>query len=65
MTIGGSDKKLTLWNKDGVLLSTVAEGKDWIWSTCVNPVSKQIFAGTNNGDIMMHNVEFLTVHGLY
>ena len=65
MAIGGSDKKLTLWNKDGVLLGTVAEMKDWIWQTAVNPVSKAIFAGTNTGTISVHNVEFLTVHGLY
>jgi intraflagellar transport protein 122 len=65
MTIGGSDKKLTLWNKDGVLLGTIAEMKEWIWSTCVNPVSKQVFAGTNSGVISTHNVEFLTIHGLY
>ena len=65
MTIGGSDKKLTLWNKDGVLLGTIAEMKEWIWSTCVNPVTKVVFAGTNNGLITSHNVEFMTIHGLY
>ena len=31
MSIGGSDKKLTLWNKEGVLLGTVYEAKEWIW----------------------------------
>lgn len=51
MVMGGSDKKITLWNKEGVLLGTVGETKDWIWSTAVNPVSKQIFAGSNNGTI--------------
>ena len=65
MVMGGSDKKVTLWNKEGVLLGTVAEFKDWVWSTAVNPVSKAIFCGANNGGIAMHNVEFSTVHGLY
>ena len=65
MTIGGSDKKLTLWNKDGVLLGTVAEFNQWIWATAVNPVSKIVFAGTNNGLMSTHNIEFMTVHGLY
>lgn len=46
-------------------MGTIAEQKEWIWSTCVNPVSKSVFAGTNNGQISMHNVEFLTIHGLY
>jgi intraflagellar transport protein 122 len=65
MAIGGSDKKVTLWNKEGVLLGTVGEMKDWIWGVAVNPVTKSIFAGANNGSIAMHSVEFLTVHGLY
>lgn len=65
MAIGGSDKKITLWNKDGVLLGTVGEMKDWIWSVAVNPNSKTIFAGANNGAIAMHNIEFNTIHGLY
>lgn len=65
MAIGGSDKKITLWNKEGVLLGTVGEMLDWVWSVAVNPVSKNIFSGANNGAIAMHNVEFNTVHGLY
>jgi len=65
MAMAGSDKKITLWNKEGVLLGTVGEMKDWIWSVAVNPVSKNIFAGANNGIISMHNVEFNTIHGLY
>jgi intraflagellar transport protein 122 len=63
--MAGSDKKITLWNKDGVLLGTIGEMKDWIWSTAVNPVSKHIFAGANDGHLSMHNVEFSTIHGLY
>lgn len=65
MVIAGSDKKLTLWNKEGVLLGTIGEMKDWIWSTAVNPVTKTVFAGANDGSIAMHNVEINTIHGLY
>lgn len=63
--MGGSDRKITLWNKEGVLLGTVGEMKDWIWSVGVNPVSKSIFCGANNGTIASHQVEFNIVHGLY
>ena len=65
MAIGGSDKKVTLWNKEGVLLGPVNEMKDWIWSVAVNPVTKTVFSGANNGSIAMTQVEFNTVHGLY
>lgn len=65
MVMAGSDKKITLWNKEGILLGTIAEMKDWVWSTSVNPVSKQIFAGANDGAIGSYNVDFSTIHGLY
>ncbi len=65
MAIGGSDKKITLWNKEGVLLGTVGEMKDWVWSVAVCPTNKNIFAGANNGSIALHNVEFNVIHGLY
>lgn len=65
MVIGGSDKKITLWNKEGILLGTVGEQKSWVWATAVNPVTKSIFAGSNDGTISMHNVEFNVIHGLY
>jgi intraflagellar transport protein 122 len=65
MVIAGSDKKLTLWNKEGVLLGTIGEMKDWVWSVAVNPISKTVFAGANDGSIAMHNVEINTIHGLY
>lgn len=58
MVMSGSDKKITLWNKEGVLLGTIGEQKDWIWATAVNPVSKTVFAGANDGAIAMFNVEF-------
>lgn len=65
MVMSGSDKKVTLWNKEGVLLGTIAEMKSWIWSTAVNPVDKSVFAGGNDGAVIMNSVEFQTVHGLF
>ena len=51
MAMSGSDKKITLWNREGVLLGTVGEMDDWIWSTSVNAANRSIFAGGNNGQI--------------
>ena len=65
MVMAGSDKKITLWNKEGVLLGTVGEMKEWIWSVSVNPNNKNIFAGSNSGAIAAYNIEFSTIHGLY
>jgi intraflagellar transport protein 122 len=49
MVMAGSDKKITLWNRDAVNLGKVGEMKDWIWSTALNPVNRSIFSGANNG----------------
>lgn len=56
--MSGSDKKITLWNKEGVLLGTIGEMNDWVWSTAVNPITKTVFSGSNDGVIAIHNVEF-------
>lgn len=65
MVISGSNKKITLWNRDAIMLGTVGEMNDWIWSNTVNPVNRSIFAGANNGQIQMHKVDMKQVHGLY
>jgi hypothetical protein len=58
MVMSGSDKKLTLWNKEGVLLGTIGEMKTWVWTTAVNPITKSVFGGSNDGSISMFGVEF-------
>jgi len=65
MAIGGSDKKITLWNKEGVLLGPIGEMNHWVWGVGVNPQTKTIFGGSNGGEIQMHQVDFNTIHGLY
>lgn len=52
--MAGSDKKVTLWNREGVPLGTIGECDDWIWSTSVHPNNNQVFVGANNGQIKMH-----------
>jgi hypothetical protein len=56
---------VNIWNKEGVLLGTIGEMKDWVWGCAVNPISKNVFAGSNTGAICMNSVEFNTIHGLY
>ena len=38
---------------------------DWVWGVAVNPATKSVFAGSNNGGITAFTVEFNKVHGLY
>ena len=51
MAISGSDKKVTLWHREGVLLGTIGELDDWVWSVSVNPNNRAICGGGNNGQI--------------
>ena len=34
--LAGSNKQLTLWNKEGVKLGKIGDANDWIWSAAVN-----------------------------
>jgi intraflagellar transport protein 122 len=63
--MAGSDKKVTLWNKDGVLLGSIGEMKSWIWGVAVKPKEKAVFAADNDGGIAYFNVDFSVIHGLY
>ena len=63
--MAGSDKQVTLWNKEGIRLGKIGEMTDWIWGTAVNPGTKAVFAGSNNGGLTSFSVEFNKVHGLY
>lgn len=65
MLMGGSNKEITLWNKEGVKLGKIGEMRDWVWSVAVNPGTKTAFAGCNNGALAAYEVDFLKVHGLY
>jgi hypothetical protein len=47
--MSGSNKKITLWNREGVLLGEVGEMKDWIWTTSVNPKNNSVCSGGNGG----------------
>lgn len=57
--MAGSDKKITLWNRDAVQLGQIGEMEDWIWSTSVNPKNNSIFSGGNNGHIQLHKMTMI------
>ena len=63
--MAGSDKKISLWNREGVMLGKIGEQNDWIWSVSVNPKNNCIFAGGNNGQIQLYKMFLNQVHGLY
>mmetsp|Transcript_24173 Transcript_24173/g.65451 ORF Transcript_24173/g.65451 Transcript_24173/m.65451 type:complete len:1251 (-) Transcript_24173:228-3980(-) len=65
VVMGGSDRSAALWTKDGVKLVQIGEGKDWVWCCRQRPRNNMVAVGTNDGTIMMFQLQFNTVHGLY
>ena len=63
--VGGSDKKASLWTKEGVRLVTLAERDDWVWCCAPRPGANYVAVGCNDGTICMYQLLFSTVHGLY
>eukprot|EP01006_Ploeotia_vitrea_P032643 TRINITY_DN64821_c0_g1_i1.p1 TRINITY_DN64821_c0_g1~~TRINITY_DN64821_c0_g1_i1.p1 ORF type:complete len:1202 (-),score=127.96 TRINITY_DN64821_c0_g1_i1:106-3711(-) len=63
--IGGSDRKVSLWTKEGVKLTTISEMDDWVWAVRQRPKQNFVAVGTNDGTITMYQLIFSTVHGLY
>ncbi len=77
LIIGGSDRKASLWTKEGVRLTTIGteitstvylrlgEREDWVWVCRVRPKQNYVAVGCNDGTIALYQLLFSTVHGLY
>lgn len=65
IVIGGSDRKATLWTKEGVKLTTISEREDWVWAAKPRPRQNYVAVGCNGGTISVYQLIFSTVHGLY
>uniref|UniRef100_A0A2K5KYV8 Intraflagellar transport protein 122 homolog n=1 Tax=Cercocebus atys TaxID=9531 RepID=A0A2K5KYV8_CERAT len=65
--LGGSDKQVSLFTKDGVRLGTVGEQNSWVWTCQVKPDSNYVrhITGVCDGTISFYQLIFSTVHGLY
>uniref|UniRef100_A0A1A8SDL8 Intraflagellar transport protein 122 homolog n=2 Tax=Nothobranchius rachovii TaxID=451742 RepID=A0A1A8SDL8_9TELE len=65
IVMGGSDKQVSLYTKDGVRLGVVGEQTSWVWTCRVKPDSNLVVLGCQDGTITCYQLNFSTVHGLY
>ena len=65
LLIAGSNRKVSLYTKDGVFLRQVTEKEDWVWTVKARPKAKQLLIGCNDGLVALFSTVFSTVHGLY
>ncbi|KAJ7316950.1 hypothetical protein JRQ81_003112 [Phrynocephalus forsythii] len=63
--LGGSDKQVSLYTKDGVRLGTIGEQNSWVWTCKAKPDSNYVAVGSQDGTISFYQLIFSTVHGLY
>ncbi|KHJ41704.1 tetratricopeptide repeat protein [Trichuris suis] len=65
IVVGGSSQKVNLHTRRGVFLCTVAEVQSWIWDCKAKPDGHRIAIGCNDGLVVVYQIRFSTVHGLY
>ncbi|NWS11626.1 IF122 protein, partial [Pachyramphus minor] len=65
LLLGGSDRQVSLFTKDGVRLGTLGEQNSWVWACRVKPDSNYVVIGCQDGTISFYQLIFSTVHGLY
>jgi len=65
LCVGGSDKQVSLWTKEGVHLTSLLSREGWVWGCLPRPGHNQLAVGSSDGSISVHQLMFATVHGLY
>ncbi|NXO79997.1 IF122 protein, partial [Sitta europaea] len=65
LLLGGSDRQVSLFTRNGVRLGTVGEQSSWVWTCKVKPDSNYVVIGCQDGTISFYQLIFSTVHGLY
>jgi intraflagellar transport protein 122 len=66
LVVGGCNKQLHLFTRDGIRVGTLGEMHDsWIWSASIHPNGSAIAVGCQDGSLAYYNLTFSTVHALY
>uniref|UniRef100_A0A8R1DPN4 Intraflagellar transport protein 122 homolog n=1 Tax=Caenorhabditis japonica TaxID=281687 RepID=A0A8R1DPN4_CAEJA len=62
LLVGGSDHKLRMYTRKGVLLGDLVNMDQWIWALAVRPGTNLIGIGCVDGTIGSYSLHFSTVH---
>lgn len=65
MLIGGTDKAVQLYTREGTKLTQVAQRDSWVWAVKPRPKHNFVAVGCEDGSITVYQLVFSTVHGLY
>ena len=65
LCVGGSDRKVTLFTKEGVRLGTIAQRDGWVWGVAVQNDQDYVAVASEDGSISVMHLIFGIVAGLY
>ncbi|WZN66107.1 intraflagellar transport protein 122 [Chloropicon roscoffensis] len=65
LNVGGTNRKVQLYSKDGTFLGATTEMDSWIWCAKPRPKHNYLAMGCEDGTVAVHQISFSTVHGLY
>jgi len=65
LILSGSDRKVSLYSKEGIRLADLVTKESWVWGAAYQPAYERILLGSNTGKIDVLQLKFETVHSLY
>jgi intraflagellar transport protein 122 len=65
VAVGGSNRKVCLYSRDGTFLRNIATVNSWVWSIAARPHHKHLVVGCQDGTTCMFSTVFNVVHGMY
>ncbi|XP_042911227.1 intraflagellar transport protein 122 homolog [Parasteatoda tepidariorum] len=65
LLICGTNKKCSLYTKEGVFCGVISEQKSWIWCCATKEDTNYVAIGSQDGIAAYYEIGFSTVHGLY
>eukprot|EP01028_Stygiella_incarcerata_P008814 TRINITY_DN3952_c0_g1_i1.p1 TRINITY_DN3952_c0_g1~~TRINITY_DN3952_c0_g1_i1.p1 ORF type:complete len:1238 (-),score=308.25 TRINITY_DN3952_c0_g1_i1:116-3280(-) len=63
--VGGTDRTVTMWSKEGIELSPIVAIGGWVWCCKTKPMQNVVAVGGNDGTLSLISNHFPTVHGLF
>lgn len=65
LIISGSNKKVTLYSKEGIRLAELATKDSWVWGCACQTGSDRVILGADSGAIDLVQMSFEPVHALF
>ena len=65
LLVSGSNKKVTMYSRDGIRLADIISDTSWVWTSACNTHHDRVVAGSDAGQITAMQMTFDVVHALF